>query len=194
VLSPVSLYDSATVDIHLKLPDDLVLRGSDLQTAYSRIGLGNMNMTIGGDLNIRKSPGGEPDVVGTVSVVRASTNFRGGVSRCCATARSASGVETDRSALEVGAQRRFRRDGHQNIRGSVRQPTVSLTSSPPMDEADVLSLIVFNQPLNQLGEGERLNLAQRAGSMAAGYPPPRWRSPSPTRWIWICSRSGRRVA
>ena len=38
-----------------------------------------------------------------------------------------------------------------------------------MDEADVLSLIVFNQPINQLGEGERLNLAQRAGSMAAGY-------------------------
>jgi autotransporter translocation and assembly factor TamB len=33
----------------------------------------------------------------------------------------------------------------------------------------VLSLIVFNQPINQLGTAQRLNLAQRAGSMAAGY-------------------------
>ena len=38
-----------------------------------------------------------------------------------------------------------------------------------MDEADVLSLIVFNQPINQLGEAERLNLVERAGAMAAGY-------------------------
>ena len=38
-----------------------------------------------------------------------------------------------------------------------------------MDEADVLSLIVFNQPINQLGEAERLNLVERAGTMAAGY-------------------------
>src|SRR5205085_8475573 len=56
-----------------------------------------------------------------------------------------------------------------NIRGSARQPSVTLSSSPPMDEADVLSLIVFNQPINQLGEAERLNLVERAGTMAAGY-------------------------
>ena len=40
---------------------------------------------------------------------------------------------------------------------------------PPLDEADVLSLIVFNQPINQLGEGERMNLAERAGGLAVGY-------------------------
>ena len=32
-----------------------------------------------------------------------------------------------------------------------------------------MSLIVFNQPINQLGEGQRLNLAERAGGLAAGY-------------------------
>jgi autotransporter translocation and assembly factor TamB len=33
----------------------------------------------------------------------------------------------------------------------------------------VLSLIVFNQPINQLGEGQRVSLAERAGSLAAGF-------------------------
>jgi translocation and assembly module TamB len=56
-----------------------------------------------------------------------------------------------------------------NIRGTARQPQVRLSSQPPLDEADVLSLIVFNQPINQLGEGERLNLAARAGGLAVGY-------------------------
>ena len=56
-----------------------------------------------------------------------------------------------------------------NIRGTARQPQVRLSSQPPLDEADVLSLIVFNQPINQLGEGERLNLAERAGGLAVGY-------------------------
>ena len=75
--SPVSLYDAATVDVHVKLPDDLVLRGRDMQTTYSRIGLGNTNITVGGDLNIRKAPGGEPEVVGVVTVVRGFYEFQG---------------------------------------------------------------------------------------------------------------------
>jgi translocation and assembly module TamB len=167
----VSLYDAATVDIHLVLPDDLVLRGRDLQTAYSRIGLGNMNVTVGGDLNIRKSPGGEPDIVGTVSVVRGFYEFQG---RRFDVLRDSEirfqGLRPIDPSLQVGAQRLISGvTAIVNIRGTARQPIVSLTSSPPMDEADVLSLIVFNQPINQLGEGERINLAQRAAGMAAGY-------------------------
>jgi translocation and assembly module TamB len=56
-----------------------------------------------------------------------------------------------------------------NIRGTVRHPELTLSSSPSLDEADILSLIVFNQPINQLAEGQRLNLAERAASLAAGY-------------------------
>ena len=73
-------------------------------------------------------------------------------------------------ALQVDAQRVISGvTAIVNIRGTARQPQVRLSSTPPLDEADVLSLIVFNQPINQLGEGERLNLAERAGGLAAGY-------------------------
>jgi translocation and assembly module TamB len=43
-----------------------------------------------------------------------------------------------------------------------------LSSDPPMEETDILSLIVFNQPANQLGEGERVNLSERAAALAGG--------------------------
>ena len=49
-----------------------------------------------------------------------------------------------------------------NVRGTLRKPEIDLSSTPPLEEADILSLIVFNQPINQLGEGQQMSLAQRA--------------------------------
>jgi autotransporter translocation and assembly factor TamB len=169
--STPSLYDAATVDVTVNLPDDFMLRGRDMQTAYSRIGLGNMNITVGGDLHIRKDPAADPDIVGTVSVVRGFYEFQ---NRRFDVLRDSQirfqGLKPIDPALQVGAERIISGvTAVVNIRGTARQPVVSLTSQPPMDEADVLSLIVFNQPINQLGSAERLNLVQRAGSMAAGY-------------------------
>jgi translocation and assembly module TamB len=48
-------------------------------------------------------------------------------------------------------------------------PELSFSSNPPLDEADILSLIIFNQPVNQLGEGQQVSLAQRASALASGY-------------------------
>src|SRR6185295_15201519 len=53
-------------------------------------------------------------------------------------------------------------------RGSVKKPEIVLSSTPPLEEADILSLIVFNQPINSLGEGQQISLAQRAQSLAIG--------------------------
>ena len=40
---------------------------------------------------------------------------------------------------------------------------------PPLDEADILSLIVFNRSVNELGTGERASLAETAGGIASGF-------------------------
>jgi translocation and assembly module TamB len=166
-----SLYDAATVDVRVVLPDDLVLRGRDMHASFSRIGLGDMNITVGGDVRISKSPGGEPDVVGTVTVVRGFYDFQG---RRFEVLRDSQirfqGTRPIDPTLQVDAQRVISGvTAIVNIRGTAHQPQVRLSSRPPLDEADVLSLIVFNQPINQLGEGERLNLAERAGGLAVGY-------------------------
>jgi len=55
-----------------------------------------------------------------------------------------------------------------NVRGTVKQPEIVLSSTPPLEEADILSLIVFNQPINSLGEGQQASLAARAQQLATG--------------------------
>jgi translocation and assembly module TamB len=55
-----------------------------------------------------------------------------------------------------------------NVTGTLKQPEIKLSSVPPLEEADILSLIVFNQPINALGEGQQISLAQRAQQMATG--------------------------
>ncbi|HEX6163364.1 MAG TPA: translocation/assembly module TamB domain-containing protein, partial [Vicinamibacterales bacterium] len=167
----LGIYDSATIDVRLSVPDDLLLRGRDMHASFSRIGLGDMNITVGGELQIRKAPAGQPDVIGTVTVVRGFYDFQG---RRFEVLRDSQirfqGTRPVDPALQVDAQRVISGvTAIVNIRGTARQPQVRLSSQPPLDEADVLSLIVFNQPINQLGEGERLNLAERAGGLAVGY-------------------------
>ena len=54
------------------------------------------------------------------------------------------------------------------MRGTLKQPDIELSSTPPLEQADILSLIVFNQPINSLGDGEQVSLAQRAQAMATG--------------------------
>jgi translocation and assembly module TamB len=55
------------------------------------------------------------------------------------------------------------------IQGTVRAPQLSLTSNPPLEESDILALIVFNRPVNELGSGERASLATTAGGIATGF-------------------------
>ena len=50
--------------------------------------------------------------------------------------------------------RRHARKVH--ITGTPRAPQLALSSDPPLEESDILSLIVFNRPVNELGTGERV--------------------------------------
>ena len=74
--------------------------------------------------------------------------------------------------LDVTATREIPNTGVEarvHIKGSVRSPELELTSTPPLDESDILSLIVFNRPVNELGSGERASLAATAGGIATGF-------------------------
>ena len=53
------------------------------------------------------------------------------------------------------------------VTGTLERPEITLSSSPPLDQGDILSLIVFNQPINELQTNERVSLAARAGALAA---------------------------
>jgi translocation and assembly module TamB len=159
-----------SVDVQLTVPDDLVVKASSLQAPGAPMSLGALNVTLGGDLRAQKAPGGRLRLVGVVNTVRGNYDFQG---RRFEILRDGTvrfvGLEELNPVLDLRTRRMIQGvEARVNVRGTLRQPEIQLASTPPLDEADILSLIVFNQPVNELGEGQQISLAQRAQSIAAG--------------------------
>ena len=166
-----SLFDALDLELGVGVPSNLVLRGTDLRPANAPIDIGDMNVTVGGALQIRKAPGERPRLVGEVNTVRGNYTFQGRRFEIMRDGRIRfGGTEEIDPAVDLQARRIISGvEAIVRVRGTVRQPELSFSSNPPLDEADILSLIVFNQPVNELGEGQQVSLAERAGALAGGY-------------------------
>lgn len=169
-----SLFDAVELDLTLVIPENLVLRGRDIRPGGpTRAAIGDINITVGGDLEINKAPGDQVRLVGTVETVRGTYEFqgrrfdlvRGGQLRFV-------GDSEINPNLDVTATRIIPNTGVEtriHITGTARTPELELTSNPPLEESDILALIVFNRPVNELGTGERSSLAATAGGIATGF-------------------------
>jgi translocation and assembly module TamB len=163
-------FDALYAYVHLTVPNDLVIKANDLKAPGSPIGLGALNVTLGGDVTVHKAPYDQPRIYGTVNTVRGSYDFQG---RRFEILRDGTvkfeGTDDLDPALDLKTQRIIQAvTAIVNVRGTVKKPEIALSSTPPLEEADILSLIVFNQPINQLGEGQQASLAARAQGMALG--------------------------
>ncbi len=167
--APPSVYGGAAMSIDLQLPDNVIVRGRGLQTDEGPVGLGDINLTIGGTLQVTKVAGGQPALTGEVAAVRGTYEFQG-----------------RRFQIERGSRLRFRGDDYTNpalditavrevsgvtvtarLGGTAAEPSLTLSSEPALDQGDILALIVFNRPINELGDEQRVSLAARAGTLAA---------------------------
>jgi translocation-and-assembly-module (TAM) inner membrane subunit TamB-like protein len=163
-------WNKLALDVALHVPNTLRLVGENVQVSPGApIGIGDINLRVLGDLYLYKDPGvplfvnGSLDrVVGTFTFQgrrfdvdpASSINFRGDLNPevYVTVRRVISGVETRVSIL-----------------GPLQQPELRLASSPPLDESDILSLIVFNTSSNQLTAGQQQELLVRAATLAAGF-------------------------
>ena len=110
-------------------------------------------------------------VVGTIRTVRGYYEFQG---RRFELRRdgtvSFKGPNPTNPQLDVTATRDVSGvEARVRVHGEAQRPELELSSTPPLDEGDILSLIIFNRPINELGEGEKTTLAQRAGSLVGGF-------------------------
>jgi autotransporter translocation and assembly factor TamB len=55
------------------------------------------------------------------------------------------------------------------IAGTLAEPELRFSSTPPLESSDILSLIVFNTPVNQLSAEQQGQLAARAVTLGAGF-------------------------
>ena len=166
-----SLFDALDLELGLGVPSNLVLRGTDMRPANAPIDIGDMNVTVGGALQVRKAPGERLRLVGEVNTVRGNYTFQGRRFEIMRDGRIRfSGTEELDPAVDLRASRLISGvEAIVRVQGTVRQPELSFSSNPPLEQADILSLIVFNQPVNELGEGQQISLAERAGALAGGY-------------------------
>jgi autotransporter translocation and assembly factor TamB len=165
-----SMFDALQVDVHLTVPNDLVIKASDLRAPGAPIGLGALNLTLGGDLWASKVPWDQVRLVGIVNTVRGTYDFQG---RRFTILRDGTvrfeGTDDLDPALDIRTERVIQAvTANVNVRGTLKNPQIVLSSTPPLEQADILSLIVFNQPINSVGEGQQISLAQRAQAMATG--------------------------
>ena len=166
------VFEAMTLDVRLEVPNNLVVKGSDLNpSGASPIGLGDVNVTIGGNVRALKQPGADLRLTGTINTVRGTYDFQGRRFDIQRDGRIqfVGGSELN-PRLDITATRVISGvEAFVHVRGTARRPQLALSSRPPLDEADILSLIVFNQPVNSLGEGQQISLAQRAGALATGF-------------------------
>jgi autotransporter translocation and assembly factor TamB len=167
-----SLFNALDLNLALSIPSNLVIRGSDLRPANAPISIGDMNVTVGGLVQARK-PRGSNDlrILGEVNTVRGNYDFQGRRFELMRDGRIRfAGTDELNPLLDLRARRVISGvETFVRVRGTMREPELSFSSNPPLDEADILSLIVFNAPVNELGEGQQISLAERAGALAGGY-------------------------
>jgi len=160
--------------VHVVAPDNLVLRGKSLRPGGpTGTALGDINITVGGDLRVQKQPNGPVTLLGVVNTVRGTYDFQG---RRFDLTRDGTirfiGTPTINPLLDVSATRKIPGTGVEarvHITGTPKAPHLELTSNPPLEESDILALIVFNRPVNELATGERSSLAATAGGIATGF-------------------------
>lgn len=165
-----SLPGPLALNVTLRVPDDLVIRGNNVRLGGRGMSLGNVNVTLGGELHAQKPAGGEARITGDIHTIRGFYELEG---RRFDVARDGkvtfNGPDPTDPALNITATRDISGvDAAVHVQGTVQRPTVALSSTPPLDQADVLSLIVFNRPINELGQGEQASLAQTAQSLVGG--------------------------
>jgi translocation and assembly module TamB len=166
-----SMFDAMAFDVRVTVPNNLVVRGDGVKVGDRGMSLGDLNMTLGGDLRTTKAASARPIVIGSIRTVRGYYEFQGRRFELRRDgAVSFKGPDPTNPQLDVTATRDISGvEARVRVHGEAQRPALELSSTPPLDEGDILSLIIFNRPINDLGEGERTTLAQRAGSMVGGF-------------------------
>ncbi|MGH9143959.1 MAG: translocation/assembly module TamB domain-containing protein, partial [Vicinamibacterales bacterium] len=167
-----SPFDALKMDVRVTVPDDLVIKASDLRAPGAPVSLGAINLTLGGNLRATKAPGQPIVLVGAVNTVRGTYDFQGRrfeILRDGTVRFAGDPLNEMNPLLDIRTRRLIQGvEARVDVRGTLKKPDIVLSSTPPLEQADILSLIVFNQPINSLGEGQQVSLAQRAQQLATG--------------------------
>jgi autotransporter translocation and assembly factor TamB len=138
---------------------------------------GDANIELAGDLGIDKEPFGPVRLGGLVRLVRGWYAFQGRRFELEEGTIRFSGAVPLEPLFDVTAV--YRTAEYRivvRVSGAGSKPELTLASDPPLEQADVLAVLLFGKPTSQLGRGESQDLQRQAIGLAAGYVMPELRS------------------
>jgi translocation and assembly module TamB len=125
---------------------------------------------VAGELKVTKQPEKDLSIAGTVQGVRGSYSFQGRRLRLeKAQLVFTGGGEID-PALDVVA--RYRAPEYEIdvvIGGTSSKPTLTFRSDPPLEQADILAVLLFGKPVTSLSGGQQVALQTQALKTAANF-------------------------
>ncbi len=170
IISVLNPWDRLSLDIAVHSPGALRITGENLRVSENApLGLGSFNLRASGDLFVYKAPAQAFSITGSLDSISGSYSFQG---RRFELYPSSSvdfrgdlnpGVFISVNRVISGVETRV------TISGTLREPELALSSTPPLDPSDILSLVVFNTSTNELSAAQQRELAIRAGTLAVGF-------------------------
>jgi translocation and assembly module TamB len=160
------LADSLSLAVRIKIARNAWLRRNDA------------NIELAGELRVEKAPFEPVRLSGEIRLVRGWYQFQGKKFNIEEGTISFTGATPpqpmyDIRAVYTGAPE-YRVTVH--IQGSGDKPRLTLSSEPTLEQADILSVILFGKPTGQLGRSQSAGLQQRALQLASGYVMPELRT------------------
>jgi translocation and assembly module TamB len=152
------LFDNASLDLNVNSAGNLWIRHPDMLAELS------------GNIDVRKAPRRQVDLTGRVEIVRGWMAFQGRRFQLVRGVIQFTGGDKIVPSLDIVAQHRVQ--GYEVlalISGTSEKPTLTLSSEPRLDQADILSLLIFGKPLNTLTTHEQGALQQSALSITSDF-------------------------
>ena len=152
------LLRNSSMDIQIRIPNNLWIRHR------------NGNAELSGNLRITKASGGKPALTGLIETIRGWVGFQGKRFILTRGVVEFNGSETINPALDIVAEYRVNNYlVNIVVKGTAEKPTLTLTSDPQLDQADILSVLLFNKPISSLQKGEQISLQQNAINITSGF-------------------------
>ena len=152
------LFKKLSLDLTLRAPGNLWIRHPDLVAELS------------GNIRATKKPERNVDLTGRIDVVRGSLAFQGRRFQLTRGAIQFTGGDKINPTLDIAAQYKLPEyEVDAAIAGTAEKPSLTLTSQPRLEQADILALLLFGRPINALSQNERGSVQQSAVSITSGY-------------------------
>jgi autotransporter translocation and assembly factor TamB len=152
------LWGNSAIDVQVNVPNNVWLRHR------------NATVELSGNLRVMKARSANLTLKGVIESIRGWVGFQGRRFTLIRARLEFTGGEKIDPALDILAEHRVTNYLVKVIvTGTAEKPTLTLTSDPQLDQADILSLLLFNKPVSELNKGEQVSLQQNAIGIVGGF-------------------------